>query len=108
MSDYIPIPGSRVRDRAARPVEDHCDVLVCGGGPAGVTVAIAAARAGVDTLLVERGPCLGGMGTAALVPIWHTAPWLHQIEATRRRRGAAARAADTVWGAHSTVIGRRS
>ncbi len=44
------------------------DVLVVGGGPAGVAAAIAAARDGADTLLVERFGFLGGMGTAGLVP----------------------------------------
>ncbi len=40
------------------------DVIVIGGGPAGVVAAIAAARSGVDVLLVERHGYLGGMLTA--------------------------------------------
>jgi hypothetical protein len=43
------------------------DVLVCGGGPAGIAAAVAAARNGADTLLVERYGFLGGMATAGLV-----------------------------------------
>ena len=43
------------------------DVLVAGGGPAGVCAAIAAARNGAKTLVVERGNCLGGMATRGLV-----------------------------------------
>ena len=43
------------------------DVLVAGGGPAGVCAAIAAARNGASVLLVERGNCLGGMATRGLV-----------------------------------------
>lgn len=43
------------------------DVLVMGGGPAGSAAAIAAARTGARTALLERHPVLGGMGTAALV-----------------------------------------
>ena len=43
------------------------DVLVVGGGPAGVAAAISAAREGMKTLLVESQPSLGGMATGALV-----------------------------------------
>lgn len=41
------------------------DVVVLGGGPAGIAAAVAAAKAGCSTLLVERYGFLGGMGTAA-------------------------------------------
>ena len=44
-----------------------CDVLVVGGGPAGVTAAIAAAREGADVLLLEQGGFCGGMATRGLV-----------------------------------------
>ncbi len=47
------------------PVIAECEVLVLGGGPAGMAAAAAAARAGRRTLLVERYGFLGGMGTAA-------------------------------------------
>ena len=43
------------------------DVLVCGGGPAGFIAAIAAARSGARTLLIERYGFLGGMATVGLV-----------------------------------------
>lgn len=46
------------------PVYDHVDVLVCGGGPAGFSAVLAAARAGAKTLLVEQTNCLGGISTA--------------------------------------------
>jgi hypothetical protein len=45
----------------------RCDVLVVGGGAAGVAAALAAARAGARTRLVERYGFLGGMATAAMV-----------------------------------------
>ncbi len=43
------------------------EVLVVGGGPAGVAAAIAAARNGADTTLIERYNHLGGMATGGLV-----------------------------------------
>lgn len=43
------------------------DVLVVGGGPAGVCAALAAAREGVRVMIVETGGCLGGMATRGLV-----------------------------------------
>jgi hypothetical protein len=46
------------------PVFDEVDVLVCGGGPAGFCAALAAARAGAKTLLVEQMNCMGGIATA--------------------------------------------
>src|SRR5687768_5326288 len=44
-----------------------CDILVVGGGSAGLAAAVSAARLGARTLLVERGGALGGMAPAALV-----------------------------------------
>ena len=49
------------------PVEDEVDVQVVGGGPAGLAAAIAAARNGARTRLVERYGFLGGNLTAGLV-----------------------------------------
>ncbi len=43
------------------------DVVVAGGGTAGIAAAVAAARAGAHTLLVERYGFLGGMATAGMV-----------------------------------------
>ena len=45
----------------------QADLLVVGGGPAGVCAAVAAARKGLKVLLVDNGNCLGGMGTKGLV-----------------------------------------
>lgn len=53
------------------PVLAETDVLVCGGGTAGVTAACSAARHGARVILIERWPCVGGMATAALVNGWH-------------------------------------
>jgi hypothetical protein len=49
------------------PVVREADVLVIGGGPAGIGAAVGAARAGARTVLVERYGFLGGNATASLV-----------------------------------------
>lgn len=38
----------------------HCDLLIVGAGPAGLTAALCAGRAGVDVLLVDENPDFGG------------------------------------------------
>jgi len=48
------------------PVFADIDVVVAGGGPAGVCAALASARSGKSTLLVEFGGALGGMVTTGL------------------------------------------
>lgn len=59
------------------------DVLVIGGGPAGVAAAISASRAGAETYLVERYNHLGGLWTGGLV-----LPYLstHAVDKHHRRR----------------------
>ena len=42
------------------------DVIVMGGGPGGIGAGLGSAKAGARTLLAEKLPILGGMGTAAL------------------------------------------
>lgn len=46
------------------------DVIIIGGGPSGCAAAIASAREGSKTLLVEAMGALGGMGTLGLIPAW--------------------------------------
>ena len=58
---------SRAPSRQATPVVGSYDVIVCGGGPAGLVAATAAARNGATTLLIERYGFVGGMATSALV-----------------------------------------
>ncbi len=56
----------QVTYRASIPVLDSCDVLVVGGGSAGSSAAVAAARMGAKVILVERYGFLGGTGAAVL------------------------------------------
>lgn len=49
------------------PVLRHADVLVVGGGSAGVSAAVAAAREGAEVVLVERYGSLGGLATGGLI-----------------------------------------
>ena len=58
MTSVITEPSRRT------PVYGEFDVVVVGGGPAGIMAATAAGRAGCSTLLLERYGFLGGAGTA--------------------------------------------
>lgn len=62
-SSHVAVP-LRSRDAA---LAAECDVLVAGGGPAGIGAALGAADAGARVVLAERYGFLGGMATAALV-----------------------------------------
>ncbi|HRE80096.1 MAG TPA: FAD-dependent oxidoreductase [Opitutaceae bacterium] len=49
------------------PIAGRSQVLICGGGPAGIGAALAAARAGAQTQLIELAGCLGGVWTAGML-----------------------------------------
>lgn len=49
------------------PIIDDTDVIVCGGGPAGIAAALAAARTGAKVRLFEVHGCLGGVWTAGML-----------------------------------------
>jgi flavin-dependent dehydrogenase len=49
------------------PVLAEVDVLVVGGGPSGVSAAVAGARSGARTMLLEQSGAFGGMWTSGLV-----------------------------------------
>jgi hypothetical protein len=58
-------PGQAIPEPARQtPVLGDYEVVVVGGGPAGITAAAAAARSGRSTILIERYGYLGGAGTA--------------------------------------------
>lgn len=60
----------RKRFVSEAPLVASVDVLVCGGGPAGIGAAVAAARQGASTILIEQQGCLGGVATNTLVGVW--------------------------------------
>lgn len=51
-------------------VKKHYDVIVCGGGVAGVAAAVSAANNGCSALLIEKSNILGGLGTLGLVNLF--------------------------------------
>lgn len=52
------------------PVKKQYDVIVCGGGVAGVAAAVSAANNGLSTLLLEKSNILGGLGTLGLINLF--------------------------------------
>jgi len=58
---YIEEPARKL------PIMAETDVLVIGGGPGGLSAALASARTGVDTMLVERYGCFGGVITQSMI-----------------------------------------
>lgn len=52
------------------PVKKSCDVLIAGGGIAGIAAAIAAARCGAKVLLLERQYLLGGLATLGVITVY--------------------------------------
>src|SRR5512135_2357988 len=100
----VPEPNKEVK------VARECDVVVVGGGPGGIGAAVAAARNGADTVLIERYGYLGGMGTGGLVTIipnlsdfegrHHiaglTQEWIDRIDV----RGGATYPAKEAWGSN--------
>jgi len=54
------------------PVAREADVVILGGGVAGLAAALAAAETGSSVLLIERGNCLGGTATAGMMTLFYT------------------------------------
>lgn len=59
-----------ITERKETKVVGEYDVAVCGGGFAGISAALAAARQGKRVVLLERQFMLGGLGTAGLITIY--------------------------------------
>ena len=52
------------------PTIADVDVLVCGGGPAGIGASVMASRQGMSVMVVEAQGCLGGIATAGMMSHW--------------------------------------
>ena len=52
------------------PIQKSYDVIVCGGGVAGVAAAVSTAKNGLSTLLLEKSNILGGLGTLGLINLF--------------------------------------
>jgi len=63
--------GGMYREDLKTPIIGHYQVVVAGGGPSGFIAALASARSGAETLLIERYPFLGGNGTAGLMTCYN-------------------------------------
>ena len=58
---------SLVEEKLSTPVVDSADVLVVGGGVAGVAAAVAARRQGADVMILEKTALFGGLATNGLI-----------------------------------------
>ncbi len=112
MIPYQESKSEVIEPQRALPIDGEYDVIVVGGGIAGVGAGIAAARNGCKTLIIERESSLGGLVTVGLVNIpldflsgvgdemfkelvevqglWHrnTDPEKHKLVLDRLTRGA--------------------
>lgn len=89
MPENAPTGGATIRHpgrgdfmNSAAIVPQSCDVAVIGGGAAGLAAAVAAARAGARTCLIERAGALGGMASLSLV---HSICGLYRLSDTPQR-----------------------
>lgn len=86
----------RTHREAARDTDlvESAEVIVCGAGPAGVAAALAAARSGARTRLIEVQGCLGGVWTAGLlswiIDVRDKPGIMVELTAELERRGARA------------------
>lgn len=94
--------------RRDTPVKAETEVLVVGGGTAGVSAAVAAARNGAEVILVERLGYLGGLATGGLIALLLTLDdgrgrqvvggLCQEITDRLQRRGAAHFPSSSEWG----------
>ena len=67
---FVQVDNRKVGNIMANIIENY-DVVVVGSGPAGIGAAVAAARGGAKTLIIEKNAVLGGMMTSGLVTGFH-------------------------------------
>ena len=86
-------------EEADTPVVADVEVLVCGGGVAGAIAAIAAARQGADTLVVEATAFLGGIATVGGIHYYY-----HGVDSALQRE-LDTKVAEVTRGLASAVAG---
>jgi 2-polyprenyl-6-methoxyphenol hydroxylase-like FAD-dependent oxidoreductase len=101
----------------ATPVKAETEVLVIGGGSAGVAAAVAAARNGAEVMLVERLGYLGGLATGGLIILLLTLDdgqgrqviggLCQEVTDRIARRGAAYFPPQSEWGSEDEALVRR-
>lgn len=74
-----------IRETLETPVKYYCDVVVCGGGTAGITAALAASRNGARTILIEKNGYAGGTLVNGAGPL-HSFFNLYQAYADAERK----------------------
>ncbi len=64
------VSGEKISFVKKLTVKKEYDVIVCGGGVAGVAATVSAAKNGYKTLLIEKSNILGGLGTLGLINLF--------------------------------------
>jgi len=92
---------------ACSPKDQLYDVIVAGGGPAGIGAALGAALTGAKTLILEARSQFGGTATAAM---WMEINFLFKDNIETSRGGVHALLIDAIraWGPDASVAGRRT
>jgi NADPH-dependent 2,4-dienoyl-CoA reductase/sulfur reductase-like enzyme len=84
-------PATITEPQRETPIVAETDVLVVGGGPAGICAAISAARNGARVILTERYPHLGGLASGGQVLV------LDDMADTERHQKTVAGISDEVY-----------